>query len=156
MLDQNFYNLYTVEMNSIIISNACDLSLSLPLFSSRAACGFPSRAEDHIEASLDLNQYLIKHPAATFFVRAEGESMCDIGILDGDLLIVDRSLTPKNNSIVLVVIHNEFMVKRLQIKGKRGFLYPANRNFKPMAITDIEGFQFWGVVTYAIHDVCPG
>lgn len=140
-------------MNSIIINISTDLSL--PLFSSKAACGFPSRAEEHIEASLDLNQHLIKHPAATFFVRAEGESMRDIGILNDDLLIVDRSLTPKNGSIVLVVIHNEFMVKRLQIEGKKGFLYPANKRFKPVAISDVEGFQFWGVVTHAIHDVRP-
>jgi len=85
--------------------------------------------------SLDLNQHLIKHPAATFFMRAAGESMCAAGILDGDLLIVDRSLRPTKNSIVIAVINGELMVK-------------------PLKTITGQDFQVWGVVTYAIHDLC--
>jgi len=132
--------MYTVYMNSTI-------------YSSKVACGFPSPADDHMEGALDLNQHLIKHPAATFFVRAAGESMCEAGILDGDLLVVDKSLPPKDGSIVIALINGEFMVKRLKIINGQGFLYPANKNFKPIAVGGVEGFQFWGVVTHAIHDV---
>lgn len=96
---------------------------------------FASPVNDQMGLPLDLNQYLIKHPAATFFMRAEGQSMCAAGILDGDLLIVDRSLTPKNNSIVIAIINGELMVKPL--KAIRG-----------------QDFQVWGVVCYAIHDLC--
>lgn len=130
-------------MNSIIIPN-------IPIIP-KVACGFPSPADDYLELDLDLNQYLIKHPAATFFVRAEGDSMRGIGILPGDLLIVDKSLMPKDNSIVLAVINGEFTVKRLKIVAGKGFLCPANKNYKPMAISSIDSFQFWGVVTHAIH-----
>lgn len=107
-----------------------------------------------MELSLNLNQHLIKHPAATFFVRACGQSMCDAGILDGDLLIVDRSLTPINNSIIIVVINGEFAVKRLKIINGGRFLYTANTSYKPIAVTDIADFKAWGVVIYAIHNLC--
>ena len=138
-------------MNSIKTDQLNDLSL--PLLGSKAACGFPSPADDHLEGDLDLNQYLIKHPAATFFVRASGDSMCEAGILSGDLLIVDRSLTPQNNSIIIAAINGEFTVKRLQLKGKQIYLYPANRRYQPIEISNLENFQIWGVVTYAIHDL---
>lgn len=118
-----------------------------------ASCGFPSPADDHMELNLNLQQHLIKHPAATFFVRASGQSMCDAGILDGDLLIVDKALTPTNNSIIVAVIDGEFTVKRLKIINGESFLYPANNNYKPIAIANIADFQTWGVVTYAIHDL---
>jgi len=106
-----------------------------------------------MELSLNLNQHLIQHPAATFFVRATGQSMRDAGILDGDLLIVDRALVPKHGSIVIAVLNGEFTVKRFKLINGEGFLYPANTDYKPIAISNIEGFQFWGVVTYAIHDL---
>jgi DNA polymerase V len=141
-------------MNSIYDTpKTDDPATELPFFTSQAACGFPSPADDHMDGSLDLNQHLIKHPAATFFVRASGESMCDIGILDGDLLIVDKSLTPKDNCIVIAVINGEFTVKRLKIINGKGFLYPANKKYQATAIADLEGLQFWGVITHAIHDV---
>lgn len=129
-------------------------SIKIPLFNSKATCGFPSPADDHMDISLDLNQYLIKNPSASFFVRAQGESMIEAGILNEDLLIVDRALAPKHNDIVIAVIYNEFTVKRLKIINNQGFLYPANKNFKPLAISTIENLQIWGVVTYAIHNLC--
>lgn len=121
----------------------------------KAICAFAEPVNDHIEHSLDLNQYLIKHPAATFFVRVEGDSMCNMGILNGDLLVVDRSLTPQHDAIVVAVIDGEFTVKRLKIIDGNGFLCAINgRNQTPFAA--LNGLQLWGVVTYAIHDVCTG
>lgn len=119
----------------------------------RAACNFASAVDDHIDLALDLNQHLIKHPAATFFVRAVGHSMPEVGILANDLLVIDRSLTPQDNSIVMVVVNGEFMLKRLKIVQGQGFLSTANKGDKTIAIANIDNFQFWGVVTYAIHDV---
>lgn len=138
-------------MNSII--KDAPNELALPLFGSTAACGFPSPADDHLDLSLDLNQHIIKHPAATFFVRAAGESMHAAGILNGDLLIVDRSLEAKDNSIVIAAINGELTVKRFKIIDNKGFLYPANNKFKPIPLADVDSMQIWGVVTYAIHDV---
>lgn len=140
-------------MNSIKID--LTTNLELPLFSSSVACGFPSPADDHMDASLDLNLHLVKHPAATFFVRAEGESMCDAGILHGDLLLVDKSLSPKDNSIVIAILNGELTVKCLKIIASKAFLYPANKNYRPIPIADLDGLQIWGVVTYAIHDLRP-
>ncbi len=138
-------------MHSIKIANLHDLPL--PLMGSKAACGFPSPADDHLESELDLNQYLIKHPAATFFVRASGDSMLEAGILPGDILIVDRSLTPQNNSIIIAAVHGEFTVKYLKINRGQTFLYPANKKYLPLEVSKLENFQIWGVVTYAIHDL---
>jgi len=108
---------------------------------------------DNTESSLDLNQYLVKHPAATFFTRAAGQSMCDAGILNDDLLVVDRSLTPKDNAIVIAILNGELVVKRLKFINGQAFLYPANKNYQPIPIANVEALQLWGVVTYAIHDL---
>ena len=142
-------------MNSTDINDTHDLP-ALPLLASKPARGFAAQADDHIEHRLDLNQYVIKHPAATFFVRAVGNSMHEVGILNGDLLVVDRALTPENNSIVLAVLGGEFLVKRLRIIEGRSFLCSANNKDKPISVADVEGLQFWGVVTHAVHDVRAG
>ena len=120
---------------------------------SKIAGGFPSPADDYMDLRLDLQQHLIKHPAATFYMRAAGDSMREAGILDGDLLIVDRSLTPKTGSIVIVPINGELVLKRLKIHHGQAFLCPANREQPAIAISDLQGFEFWGVVIYAIHDL---
>ncbi len=88
--------------------------MSRPLFVEHVSAGFPSPAENHIERQLDLNSHLIKHPAATFFVRVSGDSMIGAGIFPGDILIVDRSLEPVDKKIVIVVIDSELTVKRLR------------------------------------------
>lgn len=139
-------------MNSMIIDNPPDLPPGAP----SAICAFGVQVEDHIEHALDLNRYLIKHPAATFFIRADGDAMRDLGILDGDLLVVDRALAPQNNSIVLAVLNGEFTVKRLQINAGKMFLHSANRQQKPIPMSESNKVQLWGVVTHAIHDVRPG
>lgn len=123
----------------------------LPLILARISAGFPSPADDHIEKKLDLNEYLIKHPAATFFVRVEGESMINAGIHSGDILIVDRALEVRNNNIVIAHINGEFTVKRIRKDNDNLFLMPESDLFKPLKITDEMDFELWGVVTFVIH-----
>lgn len=130
-------------------------SLKLPLFSNKIRAGFPSPAEDHTEQKLDLNHFLIKHPAATFFVRVEGDSMKGGGISNGDLLIVDRAITPQNGQIVVAILNGEFTLKRIKKEGKRLFLKPENPSFPLIQITEEMDFQVWGVVTYTIHSCTP-
>ena len=90
------------------------LSLRIPLVSAKVQAGCPSPADDHMEKSLDLNEHLVRNPAATFFVKVEGDSMRDAGILSGDILVVDRSLTPKDSQIVVAMLDGDFTVKRLR------------------------------------------
>jgi DNA polymerase V len=127
--------------------------LKIPLFSSSVAAGFASPADDHLEAELDLNDYLIAHPSETFFVRAKGDSMQQAGIFDKDLLIVDRSLTPKHNDIVIAAVAGQLTVKRLIVKLGKPWLYPANPNYKPIPIKEGSELYVWGVVVHAIHKV---
>lgn len=125
----------------------------LPLYASRVQAGFPSPADDHIETALDLNQYLIKHPAATFFVKVSGDSMIQAGIHEGDILIVDRSLPPRNDAIIIAVVNGELTVKRLNIQNNQYTLMPENQNYQPLTITSDMDFSIWGVVTTVIHRV---
>lgn len=127
--------------------------LRLPLFGSKVPAGFPSPADDHLETELDLNEYLIEHPAATFFVRAKGDSMQEAGIFDGSILIVDRSLAPKNNDVVIAAVAGELTVKRLVVKLGKPYLCPANRNYKPIPFKGGSDFTIWGVVMHTIHKV---
>lgn len=126
--------------------------LKLPLFISKVPAGFPSPAEDYIEKYLDLNELLIKHPSATYFVKVSGNSMIEAGIHDGDILIVDRALEPKNNDIVIAIVDGELTVKRLVIKDNKIYLYPENSNYKPIEIDSEErDLLIWGIATYVIH-----
>jgi len=127
--------------------------MALPLYASRISAGFPSPAEDFIEQKLDLNRYLIKNPTATFLVKVNGDSMTNAGILDGDILVVDRSINPVDGMVVIGVVNGEFTVKRIKKQGKKLFLHPENEKFKPVEITESMDFQIWGVVTYAIHKI---
>lgn len=127
---------------------------SLPLFEDKVAAGIPSPAENKIEKHLDLNEYLIKNPSTTFYVRVEGYSMIDAGIHPNDLLVVDLSLKAKNNQIIIAYINGEFTVKRLKIeKNKQMWLYPENKDYSPLQITEEMDFRIWGVVTNVIHGV---
>jgi len=123
----------------------------LPLYISRIKAGFPSPADDYIEKELDLNEYLIKHPAATFFVRVEGNSMIDAGIHSGDILIVDKSLEAKNNKIVIAVVNGELTVKRIKKTDKKVYLAAENDSYQPIEIKGDMDFVIWGVVTNVIH-----
>jgi DNA polymerase V len=134
-----------------IFQTEIEMNLPLPLFSSSVKAGFPSPAEDHIEEKLDLNRLMIEHPAATFFLRVEGESMENANIYPGDILVVDRALTPHNGLIIVAVLNGEFTVKRLKKKGNRLYLLPENPAFPEVEITAETEFQIWGVVTFIIH-----
>ncbi|VEG90241.1 LexA family protein [Legionella spiritensis] len=126
-------------------------SNKLPLYSSTVRAGFPSPADDYIETYLDLNQHLVKHPAATFFVVASGDSMIGAGIASGDMLIVDRSLEPVHGKIVIAAINGELTVKRLSHQDGRMRLMPENKHYKPIDITEDLDMVIWGVVTHVIH-----
>jgi len=121
------------------------------LFEAKVPAGFPSPAADYEEDKLDLNRYLIKNPAATFFVRVTGYSMMGAGIYSGDLLVVDRSLEPRDKSVVIAVIDGELTVKRIRIGKKKITLEPENENYSVQQITEDTDFQVWGVVTNVIH-----
>ncbi len=121
------------------------------LFEAEVSAGFPSPAADYEEDKLDLNRYLIKNPAATFFVRVTGYSMMGAGIYSGDLLVVDRSLEPRDKSVVIAVIDGELTVKRIRIGNKKITLEPENENYSVQQITEDTDFQVWGVVTNVIH-----
>ncbi|MBN2332552.1 MAG: translesion error-prone DNA polymerase V autoproteolytic subunit [Deltaproteobacteria bacterium] len=125
----------------------------LPLAVASVSAGFPSPADDYLEGALDLNQYLIKHPAATFFVRVAGDSMIEAGIHDGDLLLVDRSLEAADGRVVIAVINGELLVKRARTMGERLFLLPENPAYEPIEVREEMDFELWGVVTYVIHSL---
>ena len=123
--------------------------LAIPLYLERCAAGFPSPAQDYVEAELDLNQYCIRHPAATFFVRASGNSMNDIGLKDGDLLVVDRSLRPEHGDIVIAEVDGGFTVKQLLTRPKLA-LQPMNSAYSAI-YPDPDTLCIFGVVTHFVH-----
>jgi DNA polymerase V len=125
--------------------------LKRPLLGSHVPAGFPSPAQDYIEATLDLNDYLISHPTSTFFIRVEGYSMINAGIQPDDLLIVDRALEAINNKIVIAILDGELTVKRLSIVDGMYWLLPENESYSPIRIDENIDFVVWGVVTYVIH-----
>jgi len=127
--------------------------MGLPMYLESVSAGFPSPAEDYIEGKLDLNDFLVKNPSATFFVRVTGDSMIDAGIHSGDILVVDRSISPKNGSIIIAVIDGELLVKRLRKQKNKIYLHPDNPNYKTIEITSDMSFDSWGVVTNVIHSV---
>ncbi|MBN1327173.1 MAG: translesion error-prone DNA polymerase V autoproteolytic subunit [Candidatus Cloacimonetes bacterium] len=147
------FSLRTDQTIAGIFSFEPGARLYRPLIGTEIPAGFPSPAQDYIESSLDLNRYLITHPTATFFVKVQGLSMVNAGINPDDILIVDRSLEPSHNRIVIAVLDGELTVKRLRIKGERWFLVPENPEFSELEVTEEREFSIWGVVTYAIHKI---
>lgn len=123
----------------------------IPLFLNTIKAGFPSPANDYIESDLDFNSLLVKNKAATYAVRAQGDSMINIGIYPGDIMIIDRSITAKSNDIIIASLDKEFTVKRF-IKNCNGFfLYPENPLYPIIEISKMDDFMIWGVVTHTIH-----
>lgn len=121
--------------------------VSLPLYTSKVAAGFPSPADDHVEKRLRPNSYLVNNEDATFFVRVKGESMIDAGIFDNDVLVVDRSREPQIGDIVLAVVDGEFTVKTLGRTKQGPRLIPANKDFPVIEIKEGQSFEIHGVVT---------
>lgn len=126
-------------------------SYKLPLYTCAVQAGLPSPADDYIEGELDLNKYLIKHPTATFFVKATGDSMINAGIHHGDILIVDRSLEAQHGKIVIAAVDGNLTVKRLQKNSKGARLVPENDEFEPICINEDNDVVIWGVVTNVLH-----
>jgi len=124
----------------------------IPVLQGKIPAGFPSPAADYQEERIDLTEKLIRHPAATFIVESEGDSMLNVFIPPKALLLVDRSLTPKNNDIVVAVLNGEFTVKILRKNDIKCWLYPANRKYKEIEITPEMNLVIWGVVTYVISN----
>jgi len=129
-----------------------DTEHSLP-FAEGISAGFPSPAEEYIELSLDLNKTLVPHPNSTFFGRVKGHSMRDAQIYDGDILIIDKSISPANGKQAVCYIDGEFAIKTLKVDKSGVWLMPANSEYKPMKITEDNDFVVWGIVTYVIHKV---
>ena len=125
--------------------------LLLPVGAGKAAAGFPSPATDHIDQCLDLTEYLVLHPEATFFLRVKGDSMTGAGIHHGDLLIVDRSLEPASGRVVVAALNGELTVKRLQRSRGRITLQAENPAYPDIAVSDGHDLQIWGVVAHVVH-----
>ena len=126
-------------------------SLRIPLVTAIVDAGFPSPADDHLERSIDLNEELIRNKAATFLVRVKVESMRDAGIQAGDVLVVDRSVTPKDKQIVVAMIDGEFTVKRFRKYDGKLSLEASNPDFPSIQIGEDQELTIWGAVTYIIH-----
>ncbi|WP_024851404.1 LexA family protein [Hydrogenovibrio kuenenii] len=122
----------------------------LPLYSHKVVAGFPSPADDYVEMVLDLNEKLVRNKAATFLLTVQGESMKKIGIKDGDILVVDKSLTPTDGKIVIAAVDGELTVKRLSIKSTGTWLVPENDHYPPILIREESDVVIWGVVTSTI------
>ena len=139
------------KMGLKIYSIAADTELILPLIESGISAGFPSPAADFLDATIDLNKHLIKHPSTTYIAFVDGVSMIDAGIGDKNLLIIDKSLEPADGKIAVCVIDGEFILKRLKVDKEGVWLMPANAKFKPTKITEYQNFEIWGIVTYSIQ-----
>jgi len=126
-----------------------ETAVRLPFFSASVAAGFPSPADDYIESGLDLNEYLVKHPSSTFLARASGDSMTRAGILDGALLVVDKSIEPKNGNIVIAAINGELTCKILDVKHQ--MLRAANPSYPSIPLNDGDDLLIEGVVIHAIN-----
>ena len=122
-----------------------------PIFIATVPAGFPSPAADYEEGKLDLNRHLISNPAATFFVRVTGDSMLKAGIHSGDLLVVDRSIEPRDKSVVIAAVNGELTVKRIRIRSNKVTLVAENDAYRSREIDEDMEFEVWGVVTDVIH-----
>lgn len=137
-------------MSKVTLLMPVHSEMELPLYETTIPAGFPSPAEEYLGDTMDLNQYLIKNPTASFFAKVEGDSMIDAGIFAGDLVVVDRSITAKNNDIVIAAVDNEFTIKRLSTKnGVR--LIPANKDYQAIVMSGENELVIWGVVTSLIR-----
>lgn len=153
-------NIQLVSMKSIMKISLFEglsepSSLVLPVFSTGVSAGFPSPADDYVEDRIDLNKHLIKRPSATFFARANGNSLLDVGIKDGDLLIIDRSLKPIHGDVVIAAVNGEMTCKLLDLHNK--CLLAANDRYPAIEITDDIDMLIEGVVSHSIryHRVRP-
>lgn len=140
-----------MHCSTTIKSFSARTDLALPLYLCGVQAGFPSPADDYIDRQLDLNEYMVQNPAATFFVRAYGDSMRDSGIHDGSILVVDRAREADSGDIVVAVINGELTVKRVRQDRGKLYLCAENPEYPEMEITPEMDFEIWGVVTGTIN-----
>lgn len=134
-----------------IFSADTTVKLELPFIETGVSAGFPSPAEDYLEQRIDLNRELIKNPGSTFYARINGNSMKNAGIYDGDIVVIDKSLTPRHDSLLVCFINGEFTLKKVRRIKNDLYLIPENPDFKPIKIDPESDFRLWGVVTFTIH-----
>lgn len=139
------------EMSAEILGGVMESSMHIPLYSSRPQAGFPAPGDDQIERVLDINDLVVKHPASTFFVRVSGDSMEGAGIFADDVLVVDRSITPKDGSIVVAAVFGEMLVKRLRSRGASHDLVSENPAYAPIVVADNDDCFVWGVVVGSVR-----
>jgi DNA polymerase V len=137
---------------SLIAKSAVRSALKLPLFISKVSAGFPSPAQDYVEQTLDLNDLCIRRPAATFFVRVEGDSMIEAGIFHNDILVIDRSVKPVHGDIVVAQVDGGFTVKELCLRPKL-MLLPRNSAYQPILLANDNELQIFGVVTNVVRQM---
>lgn len=139
------------EATGEVLGGVASSDAQFSMYSSRPQAGFPSPGDDLIEKVLDINDLVVKHPASTFFVRVEGDSMIGAGIFSGDVLVVDRSITPKDGLIVVAAVYGELVVKRLRSRGETHELISENEAYPPISISENEDCFVWGVVVGSVR-----
>jgi DNA polymerase V len=132
------------------LTASTETELKIPFVEGGVSAGFPSPADDFIEYPIDLNRELIKNQAATFFARVKGSSMRDLGIDDGDLLVIDKSLPPTNGKIAVCYLDGEFTLKKIKIEKDHCWLIPANEDYQPIKVNRDNEFIVWGIVLHVI------
>lgn len=130
-----------------------DKNGAMPLYSSRPSAGFPAPGDDQVERVLDINDLVVRHPAATFFVRVEGDSMVNAGIFSGDVLVVDRAVEPKDGHVVVAAVNGEMVVKRLSVDDGVLSLHSENENYAPIVVSEEEDCTVWGVVSGSVRQL---
>jgi DNA polymerase V len=133
-----------------IYSASTETAVSLPYVDQGISAGFPSPAEDFLDLKIDLNKELIKNPSATFYGRVKGNSMMDVGIEDGDLLVIDKSLEPRDGKIAVCFIDGEFTIKRIRMDRDCCWLVPANESYEPIRVDADNDFVIWGIIIHVI------
>ncbi len=141
----------TTVSNIGVVSVEKTVASEIPLYASRPAAGFPAPGDDMVEKSLDLNDLLIENPTATFFVKVEGDSMEGAKIFSGDILVVDRSVTPTSGHIVVAAVYGEMVVKRLLITGKDSRLVSEHAGYEPIILTNNDECFIWGVIVGSVR-----
>ena len=136
-----------------IFSLSTETELALPFISAGIQAGFPSPAADFEDVRIDLNQYLIRNPAATFLSRVKGHSLINAGFHHGDILVIDRSLEHSNGKVAVCYLDGEFTLKRIKFEKDCCWLIPENEDFRPIKVTAENDFLIWGIVTFIIKSV---
>ncbi|HEX4799149.1 MAG TPA: translesion error-prone DNA polymerase V autoproteolytic subunit [Candidatus Paceibacterota bacterium] len=140
-----------METTGTVLGSVSDSQVNIPMYGSRPQAGFASVGDEHIERVLDINDLVIKHPASTFFVRVEGDSMEGAGIYSGDVLVVDKAIAPKDGHIVVGAVLGELLVKRLRARSTTFELHSENERYAPIVVSEQDDCHIWGVVVGSVR-----